>query len=120
MPDGDERSIYDFAQTQLDKHRGDAGQYDERAAGGEGDRVEGGNAVRSLRFRLLNLRDAEGYRFGLFTGGPSNPVLVAKTEEAVTFARSYEVRMYIYIFKDMNIILWQEANETYCLWLLLA
>ncbi|CAN0396112.1 unnamed protein product, partial [Scytosiphon promiscuus] len=41
----------------------------------------------SLRFRLLNLRDAEGYRFGLFKGGVENPVLVASTQEAVTFAQ---------------------------------
>lgn len=49
-------------------------------------------AVSSLRFRLLNLRDVEGYRFGLFLGGVEAPVLVAKTEEAVTFAQPFEVR----------------------------
>lgn len=49
--------------------------------------------VESLRFRLLNMRDPEGYSFGLFTGGITNPVLVAKTEERVTFARPYEVRV---------------------------
>lgn len=55
-------------------------------------------AVSSLRFRLLNLRDVEGYRFGLFTGGVEAPVLVAKTKEAVTFAQPFEVRSwYIHI-----------------------
>lgn len=48
-------------------------------------------AAESLRFRLLNLRDVEGYRFGLFKGGVKKPVLVAKTEEAVIFAQPYEV-----------------------------
>ena len=48
-------------------------------------------AAESLRFRLLNLRDAEGYRFGLFKGGVEEPVLVAKTEEAVAFAQPFEV-----------------------------
>lgn len=51
-------------------------------------------AAESLRFRLLNLRDAEGYRFGLFKGGVARPVLVAKTEEAVTFAQPFEVRVH--------------------------
>eukprot|EP00752_Nemacystus_decipiens_P007459 g6665.t1 len=59
------------------------------AAGEEGGFAE---AAESLRFRLLNLRDAEGYRFGLFKGGVEKPVLVAKTEEAVVFAQPYEVQ----------------------------
>lgn len=54
--------------------------------------AEGYGTVESLRFRLLNMRDPEGYSFGLFTGGITNPVLVAKTEESVIFARPYEVR----------------------------
>lgn len=58
------------------------------AAGGEGGVAE---AAESLRFRLLNLRDVDGYRFGLFKGGVKKPVLVAKTEEAVVFAQPYEV-----------------------------
>lgn len=58
---------------------------------GEGSGV--GEAVESLRFRLLNLRDVEGYRFGLFKGGVENPVLVATTTEAVKFARPYEVSL---------------------------
>ncbi|CAM9562615.1 unnamed protein product [Choristocarpus tenellus] len=45
----------------------------------------------SLRFRLLNLRDDEGYRFGIFTGGVEAAVLVAATTETVTFAQPYEV-----------------------------
>lgn len=53
--------------------------------------------VSSLRFRLLNLRDVEGYRFGLFTGGVEKPVLVAKTEEAVTFAQPFEVRFEVMV-----------------------
>lgn len=58
----------------------------------EMDEVQGSaDAVQSLRFRLLNLRDTEGYRFGLFTGGVEKPVLVAKTDEPVTFALPYEV-----------------------------
>lgn len=63
------------------------------AAGGEINSKAAGTAyVSSLRFRLLNLRDAEGYRFGLFKGGVEDPVLVAMTEEAVTFAQPFEVR----------------------------
>ena len=59
-------------------------------AGGRSREIE---AVESLRFRLLNLRDVEGYRFGLFKGGVENPVLVARTSEAeaVKFARPFEV-----------------------------
>lgn len=53
----------------------------------------GGDTVaQALRFRLLNLRDPEGYGFGLFKGGIKNPVLVARTEELVIFAQPYEVR----------------------------
>lgn len=58
---------------------------------GSGAEVVDAAAVETLRFRLLNLRDAEGYRFGMFKGGVEKPVLVAKTAEAVTFARPYEV-----------------------------
>ncbi|CAM9712469.1 unnamed protein product [Scytosiphon promiscuus] len=58
------------------------------AAGAGGEELE---VAMSLRFRLLNLRDAEGYRFGLFKGGVENPVLVASTQEAVTFAQPFEV-----------------------------
>lgn len=54
--------------------------------------ARGETVAQALRFRLLNLRDPEGYRFGLFTGGISNPVLVAKTEAPVIFAQPYEVR----------------------------
>lgn len=62
------------------------------ASGGvAGERSGETEAVESLRFRLLNLRDVEGYRFGLFKGGVENPVLVAKTAEAVKFARPFEV-----------------------------
>lgn len=64
-------------------------------AGGAGARDAGGRDMivqQGLRFRLLNLRDEEGYRFGLFKGGVTSPVLVAKTEEAVMFARPFEVR----------------------------
>lgn len=63
------------------------------AAGGgvAGEGAGVGEAVESLRFRLLNLRDVEGYRFGLFKGGVENPVLVAKTTDPVKFARPYEV-----------------------------
>lgn len=57
---------------------------------GVGHEAETGT-VESLRFRLLNLRDAEGYRFGLFKGGVEEPVLVARTAEAATFARPFEV-----------------------------
>lgn len=72
------------------------GQTPLRSAGVASDVVAGGGsgeteAVESLRFRLLNLRDVEGYRFGLFKGGVKNPVLVAKTAEAVKFARPLEV-----------------------------
>ncbi|CAM9572762.1 unnamed protein product, partial [Phaeothamnion confervicola] len=43
----------------------------------------------SLRFALLNLRDAE-YRFGLFTGGEKAPVLTAVSADAVSFAAADE------------------------------
>lgn len=59
---------------------------------GEGPEAGELEVAMSLRFRLLNLRDAEGYRFGLFKGGVENPVLVATTQEAVTFARPFEVK----------------------------
>lgn len=69
----------------------EVGDEGENGGGRYGGGAEGETgAVESLRFRLLNLRDAEGYRFGLFKGGVDNPVLVAKTEEAVTFARPFE------------------------------
>lgn len=68
---------------------------EEAAAAGEGEFAGGETAASdSLKFRLLNLRDVEGYRFGLFKGGVAKPVLVAKTEEAVTFAQPFEVRVY--------------------------
>lgn len=72
------------------------GQTSLRSAGVASNVVSGGasgetEAVESLRFRLLNLRDVEGYRFGLFKGGVENPVLIAKTTEAVKFARPFEV-----------------------------
>ncbi|CAM9414414.1 unnamed protein product [Laminaria digitata] len=60
-------------------------------------------AVESLRFRLLNLRDVEGYRFGLFKGGVENPVLVAKTAEAVKFARPFEVlQLHLALTSEVN------------------
>ncbi len=75
---------------------GDGEASSESAAGrGKTESFAGGETVaaaaESLRFRLLNLRDVEGYRFGLFKGGVEKPVLVAKTEEAVTFAQPFEV-----------------------------
>ncbi|CAM9187858.1 unnamed protein product [Ectocarpus fasciculatus] len=69
---------------------------------GVGDEAETG-AVQSLRFRLLNLRDAEGYRFGLFKGGVDEPVLVARTAEAVTFAQPFEVlHLHLALTSDMK------------------
>ena len=66
---------------------GEAAGVEAETAAGEGV----AEAAESLRFRLLNLRDVEGYRFGLFKGGVKKPVLVAKTEEVVVFAQPYEV-----------------------------
>ncbi|CAM9341268.1 unnamed protein product [Ectocarpus sp. 12 AP-2014] len=69
---------------------------------GVGHEAETG-VVESLRFRLLNLRDAEGYRFGLFKGGVEEPVLVARTAEAVTFAQPFEVlHLHLALTSDMD------------------
>ncbi|CAM9396340.1 unnamed protein product [Ascophyllum nodosum] len=67
------------------------------------------STVQTLRFRLLNMRDPEGYSFGLFKGGIENPVLVAKTEEPVMFARPYEVM-------HLHLALTAEANSMRVSW----
>lgn len=76
--------------------------------GGRG--PEDKDTVQSLRFRLLNLRDKEGYRFGLFTGGMENPVLVAKTNQAVTFAREIEVGGVVTFFVNTLIFFYFTFN----------
>lgn len=107
LPEGDALPIYEFVSAEEAREarntngRGNGGgsrkSFDGQGWQWEGDaeqKEEGlgeDMVTQSLRFRLLNLRDEEGYRFGLFTGGLSHPVLVAKTEEAVVFARPYEV-----------------------------
>lgn len=70
-----------------------------------------GEAAESLRFRLLNLRDVEGYRFGLFKGGVKKPVLVAKTEEAVIFAQPYEVRVFLWLLVWGQRLLWRACSH---------
>ncbi|CAM9462002.1 unnamed protein product [Discosporangium mesarthrocarpum] len=58
---------------------------------GDGDVEHRKHGSTSLDFRLLNLRDEDGYKFGLFIGGMESPKLVAKTEQTVKFAQPYEV-----------------------------
>eukprot|EP00903_Cladosiphon_okamuranus_P008291 g7978.t1 len=89
----------------------------ESGSGSESEAVEAeafargtvGEAAESLRFRLLNLRDAEGYRFGLFKGGVKRPVLVAKTKEEVVFAQPYEVQ-------HVHLALTSKADEMRVSW----